>query len=98
MKLVEKRSTTIDDIEEFITTRITTIEFKANQLEKIFKEECQFISTESLAKLRSEPMDIFENSHSDYKKLNQQLNELRKSIHENIESNYSSWLEKNNSI
>ncbi|HHF1669899.1 TPA: hypothetical protein ACPI97_001120, partial [Haemophilus influenzae] len=44
LELVEKRSTSIDDIENFITTKVTTIELKANQLEKIFKENCQFIS------------------------------------------------------
>ncbi|HHF1678823.1 TPA: hypothetical protein ACPI9Z_001225, partial [Haemophilus influenzae] len=51
LELVEKRSTSIDDIENFITTKVTTIELKANQLEKIFKENCQFISNESLTKL-----------------------------------------------
>ncbi|OOF60840.1 hypothetical protein BH925_04195 [Rodentibacter pneumotropicus] len=93
LELIEKRSTTIDDIENFITTKATTIELKANQLEKIFKENCQFISNESLTKLRSEPIDIFENSHSNYKELNQKLNKLRDEIYQDIENNYNAWLE-----
>ncbi|AXP41819.1 TPA: hypothetical protein ACPG2T_000766 [Haemophilus influenzae 10810] len=92
LELVEKRSTSIDDIENFITTKVTTIELKANQLEKIFKENCQFISNESLTKLRSSPIDIFEDSHSDYKELNRQLNELRNEIYQDVENNYNSWL------
>ncbi|KNE85437.1 hypothetical protein [Aggregatibacter aphrophilus] len=92
LELAEKRSTSIEDIDNFITTRVTIIEFKANQLEKIFKENCQFISNESLTELRSKPIDIFENSHSNYKELNQQLNQLKNSLYQDIEDNYNSWL------
>ncbi len=91
-ELVEKRSTSIDDVEKFITTKVTIIELKANQLEKIFNETCQFISNESLTKLRSKPIDIFDNNHSSYKELNKQLNELRDDIYQDIENNYSNWL------
>ncbi|HHF2566717.1 TPA: hypothetical protein ACPJUZ_001896, partial [Haemophilus influenzae] len=58
----------------------------------IFKENCQFISNESLTKLRSSPIDIFEDSHSDYKELNRQLNKLRNEIYQDVENNYNSWL------
>lgn len=88
-ELIAKRDTTADDIDDFISDKITIIELKAHQLKSIFNEDIQFISDATLSSLRDKPIDIFE---LNYKECKKELKKLSSSVLNEIETTYADWL------
>lgn len=88
-EMLEKRATTEDDVEIFVTDKIAEITSKASQIERIFNTKISFISDTMLARLKSEPIDIFNRDHKDIKN---KLKSLKKSVLDEIDERYEEWV------
>lgn len=91
-ELFSKRETTSEDIEIFITEKTTEIENKASQLSRVFKSKIIFLTTDTLTKMKSYPLDLFENNTFHEQK--SKLRRFRTDVLEEIDQNYEEWLKK----
>lgn len=90
-ELFEKRATTEQDIENFITDKVPEIESKTYQIKRIFKKNnVVFLSNEMLARLQSEPLDIFAGEHAESKG---KLQSMKKQALAEIDKLYEEWLD-----
>nr|DAN69722.1 MAG TPA: hypothetical protein [Caudoviricetes sp.] len=92
-ELFSKRETTPEDIEIFITEKTTEIENKASQLSRVFKSEIIFLTTDTLTKMKSYPLDLFENNNM-FREKKSKLQKFRTDVLEEIDQNYEEWLKK----
>ncbi|URJ85779.1 hypothetical protein M9411_03495 [Pasteurella multocida] len=89
-ELLARRSSTEQDLEDFISDKVTHIEFKARQLEIIFKQKETFISQEKLSEMRDKPIDFMS---LEFTELSREIKNLKFNILQDIEKKYTDWLE-----
>ncbi|HHQ4895811.1 TPA: hypothetical protein ACSP31_003871 [Aeromonas veronii] len=95
IKEFEKSDNTSDDIDNFISYKVSLIEIQINSIEKRTKKE--ILGSSLLTKLRSSPIDIFEQSRSvsGEKAMShnacREVYDLSTQIITDIEKNYNEW-------
>lgn len=95
IKEFEKSSNTTDDIDNFISYRVSLIEIQINSIEKRTKKD--ILGHGFITKLRSNPIDIFEASRAEGDKnisshqVCGDIYDLSTQIVTEIETNYNEW-------